>query len=74
MRMVSGDNLLTSITQQHLFPLDRFKETLWGSHRDIEVASYRFTIFALQVRQLPLHIDSQQSFTRRIHKAVGKHG
>jgi hypothetical protein len=28
MGMVSGNNLLTSITQQPLFPLDRFKETL----------------------------------------------
>lgn len=58
--MVSGHDLLAAIPELLFIPLDRFEESLERSRRGIESQRNGLSRLAVQIRQLPSHINSQQ--------------
>lgn len=61
MSMVFGDDLLAAISELFIIPLDRFKEPLQRPWRRLESQRDGLSRLAVQIRQLPFDINSQQS-------------
>jgi hypothetical protein len=60
MRMVLGDDLLAAISKLFFIPLDRFEEPLQRPWRSLEPQRDGLRRLAVQIRQLPFDINSQQ--------------
>lgn len=60
MGMVLGDGLLAAIPEFFFIPLDRFEEPLQRPRRRLESQRDGLRRLAVQIRQLPFDINSQQ--------------
>lgn len=60
MRMVFGDDLLAAISKLFIIPLDRFEEPLQRPRRGLESQRNGLSRLAVQIRQLPFDVNSQQ--------------
>lgn len=61
MSMVFGDDLLAAISELFFIPMDRFEEPLQRPWRRLESQRDGLRRLAVQIRQLPFDINSQQS-------------
>ncbi len=71
-RMIFDDDLLTAISEFFFIPLDRFEKTLQGPRCGLELQCDGFGRLAVQIRQLPLDIDSQQCPCLAPSEAIGE--
>lgn len=60
MGVVLGDDLLAAISEFFFIPLDRFEESLQRPRRRLKTQRDGLGRLAVQIRQLPFDIDSQQ--------------
>ena len=72
MGVIFGDDLLAAVAKLFFIPLDRFEKTLQRPRRRAERHSDGFSRLAVQIRQLPLHINPQQSPPRPAPKTIGE--
>ncbi len=72
MCMLAGDDLLAAVAKLFFIPLDRFEKTLQRPRRRVELQRDRFRRLAMHIRQLPLHINSQQPSSRATPKTIGE--
>ena len=70
--MILSDDLLTTISEFLFIPLDRFEKPLQSPWRGLELQGDGLGRFAVQVRQLPFDINSQQIPRVASAKTIGE--
>lgn len=70
--MIPGDDLLTAISELLFIPLDRFKKTLQSPRRSVKPQGNGLGRLAVHVRQLAIHINSQQTPGLAPAETIGK--
>jgi hypothetical protein len=71
-RMLFGDDLLAAISELLFIPFDRFEQALQRPRRRFETQGDGLRRLAVQVRQLALHINSQQVPSVAAAEAIGE--